>query len=139
MTSSADEISSLYIDVYAYRQDTSPPVGEGFRRRTMKPPSLPGLLDECLAVNMDDGERDETTQDFRVRVSSKRDVSERLDRCKDILRTAMDGQPEVDEDSKRFIVQELLAVSDERETTTKTTDTTTDSVSEKIQLFFIFI
>lgn len=61
---------------------------------------------------MDDGERDETTQDFRVRVSSKRDVSERLDRCKEILRTAMDGQPEVDEESKRLIVQELLAVSD---------------------------
>lgn len=69
---------------------------------------------------MDDGERDETTQDFRVRVSSKRDVIERLDRCKDILRTAMEGQPEVNEESKRLIVQELLAVSDGRKTTTTT-------------------
>lgn len=66
---------------------------------------------------MDDKERDETAQDFRVRVSSKKEVSERLDRCKEILSTAMDGQPEVDEDSKRFIVQELLAVSDGRKTT----------------------
>lgn len=66
---------------------------------------------------MDDSERDRTTQDFRVRVSSKKDVSERMDRCKEILKTAMDGQPEVDEDSKRFIVQELLKVSDRRKTT----------------------
>ncbi|XP_075871413.1 kinetochore-associated protein NSL1 homolog [Nelusetta ayraudi] len=58
---------------------------------------------------MDDGQRDEAAQDFRVRASSKREVSERLDRCKDLLRTAMDGQPEVDEDSKRVVVQELLA------------------------------
>lgn len=71
-----------------------------------------------LAVKMDDGQRDEATQDFRVRVSSKREVSERLDRCKDLLRTAMDGQPEVDEDSKRVVVQELLAVSDGPTTTT---------------------
>lgn len=67
---------------------------------------------------MDDGQRDEAAQDFRVRVSSKREVSERLDRCKDLLRTAMDGQPEVDEDSKRVVVQELLAVSDGPTTTT---------------------
>lgn len=73
-----------------------------------------------LAVKMDDGQRDEAAQDFRVRVSSKREVSERLDRCKDLLRTAMDGQPEVDEDSKRAVVQELLAVSDGPTTTTTT-------------------
>lgn len=70
---------------------------------------------------MDDGQRDEAAQDFRVRASSKREVSERLDRCKDLLRTAMDGQPEVDEDSKRVVVQELLAVSDGPTTTTTTT------------------
>lgn len=70
---------------------------------------------------MDDGQRDEAAQDFRVRVSSKREVSERLDRCKDLLRTAMDGQPEVDEDSKRAVVQELLTVSDGPTTTTTTT------------------
>lgn len=106
--------------------------GEDFRGRTTKSTSLPGLRDECLAVKMD-----ETTQDFRVRVSSKRDVSERLDHCKEILRTAMDGQPEVDEDSRRFIVQELLAVSDERITRITTTITIdiSDSVCEKIRHF----
>lgn len=99
-------------DIYPSKESPASTVGEGFRGRTIKLTSLPGFRDECLAVKMDDGERGETTQDFRVRVSSKRDVSERLDRCKEILRTAMDGQPEMDEESKRFIVQELLAVSD---------------------------
>lgn len=65
---------------------------------------------------------DEAMQDdYKVRVSSKREVSERLDRCRELLRTAMDRQPEVDEDTKRVLVQELLAVSDRPTTTTSRT------------------
>lgn len=75
------------------------------------------------AVKMDGGEA--TQDDFKVRVSSKREVSERLDRCRELLRTAMDRQPEVDEDTKRVLVQELLAVSDRPTTTTTTTTSRT--------------
>lgn len=59
---------------------------------------------------MDPVQRDEAKQEFRVHVTSKKQVSDQLDRYRDILKTALDGQPDVEEDTKRVLLQELLAV-----------------------------
>lgn len=53
---------------------------------------------------------DETNQEYRVRVTSKKQVTERVDRYKNILKKVLDEQPEVDEETKRVLIQELLAV-----------------------------
>lgn len=52
--------------------------------------------------------------ELRVEVGSKTDVSEQLDRYKRLLGTLLDGQKHVDEDTKRLLLQELLAVSSKR-------------------------
>lgn len=54
---------------------------------------------------------DETSQEYRVRVASKKQVIDQVNKYKDILKSALDGQPEVDEETKRVLLQELLAVS----------------------------
>ncbi|XP_043962966.1 kinetochore-associated protein NSL1 homolog [Gambusia affinis] len=48
-------------------------------------------------------------QDFRVRLTSKRKTTELMNRCCELLRSALDGQPDISEDSRRVLVQELLA------------------------------
>lgn len=53
---------------------------------------------------------DETNQEYRVRVTSKKQVTERVNKYKNVLKTVLDGQPEVDEETKRVLIQELLAV-----------------------------
>lgn len=50
-------------------------------------------------------------QEFRVRLTSKRKTTELMNRCCELLRSALDGQPDISEDSRRVLVQELLAVS----------------------------
>ncbi len=54
---------------------------------------------------------DETNQEYRVKVTSKKQVTEQINKYVDILKTALDGQPEVSEETKRVLLQELLAVS----------------------------
>lgn len=53
---------------------------------------------------------DETNQEYRVKVTSKKQVIDQLDKYKDILKTALDGQPDAAEETKRVLLQELLAV-----------------------------
>ncbi|XP_023123528.1 kinetochore-associated protein NSL1 homolog [Amphiprion ocellaris] len=52
---------------------------------------------------------EETNQEYRVYVSSKRKVNEQLNKYKEVLKTALDGQTEVTEETKRLLLQELLA------------------------------
>lgn len=54
---------------------------------------------------------EEPEQEYRVRLSSKRKVTELMSRCSEVLRSALDGQPEISEESRRVLLQELLAVS----------------------------
>lgn len=54
--------------------------------------------------------RDETNQEYRVQVTSKKQVIQQMDKYKDILKTALDGQKDVSEETKRVLLQELLAV-----------------------------
>lgn len=54
---------------------------------------------------------DETNQEYRVQVTSKKQVIDHINKYKDILKSALDGQAEVDEETKRVLLQELLAVS----------------------------
>lgn len=53
---------------------------------------------------------DETNQEYRVQVRSKKQVIDQMNKYKDILKTALDGQPDVEEETKRVLLQELLAV-----------------------------
>ncbi|XP_068454907.1 kinetochore-associated protein NSL1 homolog [Clinocottus analis] len=52
---------------------------------------------------------DDTNQEYRVLVSSKKQVMAQINKYKDILKTALDGQPDVSEETKRVLLQELLA------------------------------
>ncbi|XP_032399508.1 kinetochore-associated protein NSL1 homolog [Etheostoma spectabile] len=52
---------------------------------------------------------DETNQEYRVQVTSKKQVIEQMNKYKDILKTALSGQTDVAEDTKRVLLQELLA------------------------------
>lgn len=54
---------------------------------------------------------DESKEEFRVQVTSKRQVAGQIDKYKDILKTALDGQADVSEETKRVLLQELLTVS----------------------------
>ncbi len=53
---------------------------------------------------------DESNQEYRVQVTSKKQVTEQINKYKNILNKALDGQPEVTEETKRVLLQELLAV-----------------------------
>lgn len=53
---------------------------------------------------------DETDQEYRVQVTSKKELMEQINKYKDILKTALDGQPDMAADTKRVLLQELLAV-----------------------------
>ncbi|XP_036942959.1 kinetochore-associated protein NSL1 homolog [Acanthopagrus latus] len=52
---------------------------------------------------------DESNKDYRVQVTSKKTVMEQIKKYKDVLKTALDKQPEVAEETKRVLLQELLA------------------------------
>ncbi|XP_037541903.1 kinetochore-associated protein NSL1 homolog [Nematolebias whitei] len=51
---------------------------------------------------------DEPNQDFRVQVTSKRKVAELIKRFKEILSSALDGQPDISEETRRNLLQDLL-------------------------------
>lgn len=68
-----------------------------------------------LAVKMESEQNktsttEETNQEYRVQVTSKKHVVHQISKYKDILKTALDGQPAMAEDTKRVVLQELLAV-----------------------------
>ncbi|KAM9840313.1 kinetochore-associated protein NSL1 homolog [Aulostomus maculatus] len=52
---------------------------------------------------------DETNQEYRVQVTSKKEVIEQISKYKGVLVKVLDGQPEIAEDTKRVLIQELLA------------------------------
>lgn len=49
--------------------------------------------------------------ELRVKIRSKRELIQQLDSCKNILETVLDGQKDVQEETKRVLLRELLAVS----------------------------
>ena len=50
----------------------------------------------------------ETNEEYRVQVTSKKQVTEQLEKYKEVLKTALKGQTE---EVKEALLQELLAVS----------------------------
>lgn len=54
---------------------------------------------------------DEPEVDYRVKVTSKKDVIEQLNKYKNVLQTVFDGQEDVEEETRRVLLQELRAVS----------------------------
>ncbi|KAI3363881.1 hypothetical protein L3Q82_001481 [Scortum barcoo] len=53
--------------------------------------------------------RNEAEQEYRVKVTSKKQVTEQLNKYKEVLKTVLDGQPDGSEETKRVLLQELLA------------------------------
>ncbi|XP_020510658.1 kinetochore-associated protein NSL1 homolog [Labrus bergylta] len=51
----------------------------------------------------------ETNEEYRVQVTSKKQVTEQINKHKETLRELLDRQPDVDEETKRLLVQELQA------------------------------
>ncbi|KAM9354528.1 kinetochore-associated protein NSL1 homolog isoform 4-T4 [Pholidichthys leucotaenia] len=51
---------------------------------------------------------EEKEEEFRVQISSKKEVSETIKRYKDLLKTVLDGQTEINEKTKGVLLQELL-------------------------------
>ncbi|XP_037101475.1 kinetochore-associated protein NSL1 homolog isoform X1 [Syngnathus acus] len=62
-----------------------------------------------MAAKMDAQTTEETNEDFRVRLTSKKQVVEYVHQYKDILNKALDGQTGISEDTKRLLLEELLA------------------------------
>ncbi|XP_074540877.1 kinetochore-associated protein NSL1 homolog [Halichoeres trimaculatus] len=57
-----------------------------------------------------DENKDETTEEeYRIKVPSKKRVTELIDQCKEVLKTALDGQTDVKEDVKKELILDLLA------------------------------
>nr|XP_020442268.1 kinetochore-associated protein NSL1 homolog [Monopterus albus] len=51
----------------------------------------------------------ETNEEYRVQVTSKKEVIEQINKYKEVLKTALDGQPNMAEETKQVLLQELLA------------------------------
>ncbi|XP_039980426.1 kinetochore-associated protein NSL1 homolog [Xiphias gladius] len=60
-------------------------------------------------VGRESSPSDETNGEHRVQVTSKKQVVEQIHKYKDILKTALDGQPDIAEETRRVLLQELLA------------------------------
>ncbi|KAK5903130.1 hypothetical protein CgunFtcFv8_006938 [Champsocephalus gunnari] len=58
---------------------------------------------------MEPVEREDTTEEFRVKVTSKKQVTQRINEYKKILQTALDGQTGVAEETKTSLLHDLLA------------------------------
>lgn len=58
----------------------------------------------------DENKEQTTEEEYRVEVQSKKKVKELIEQCKEVLKTALDGQADVKEDTKTELVQHLLAV-----------------------------
>lgn len=53
----------------------------------------------------------DTNEDFRVRLMSKNQVVQHMKHYKDILNEALGGQTAIPENTKRLLLEQLLAVS----------------------------
>ena len=60
---------------------------------------------------MEPVEREDTAEEFRVKVTSKKQVTQQINEYKKILQTALNGQTGVAEETKTSLLHELLAVS----------------------------
>ncbi|XP_022614677.1 kinetochore-associated protein NSL1 homolog [Seriola dumerili] len=60
-------------------------------------------------VETESSSSDETNQEYRVQVRSKKQVVGQINKYKDILKTALRGQTDIAEDTKRVLLEELLA------------------------------
>ncbi|XP_034004046.1 kinetochore-associated protein NSL1 homolog [Trematomus bernacchii] len=58
---------------------------------------------------MEPVEREDTTEEFRVKVTSKKQVTQQINEYKKILQTALNGQTGVAEETKTSLLHELLA------------------------------
>ncbi|KAK5852596.1 hypothetical protein PBY51_006448 [Eleginops maclovinus] len=58
---------------------------------------------------MEPVESEDTQQEFRVKVTSKKQVIQQMKKYKDILKTALNGQTEVAEETKSRLLEDLLA------------------------------
>ncbi|AWP20420.1 putative kinetochore-associated protein NSL1 -like [Scophthalmus maximus] len=63
-------------------------------------------METSAGGNSPDGE---TNREYRVRVASKKQVVEQMNKYGDILKTALDGQTHLAEEARRLLLQELLA------------------------------
>ncbi|XP_070843810.1 kinetochore-associated protein NSL1 homolog isoform X1 [Chaetodon trifascialis] len=61
------------------------------------------------SVESESSPNDETNQEYRVQITSKKQVIEQINKYKEILKTALDGQLDVADDTKQVLLQELLA------------------------------
>ncbi|XP_060907530.1 kinetochore-associated protein NSL1 homolog [Labrus mixtus] len=52
---------------------------------------------------------DETNEEYRVKVTSKKQVTEQINKHKETLRKVLDGQTDIEEETKRVLLQELQA------------------------------
>lgn len=66
-------------------------------------------MEAAAASGLQPGE--DTSREDRVLVTAKKQVTEQINKYKDILRTALDGQRDVSLETKRVLLQELLAAS----------------------------
>ncbi|XP_056283527.1 kinetochore-associated protein NSL1 homolog isoform X3 [Pseudoliparis swirei] len=64
-------------------------------------------MEAAAASGLQPGE--DTSREDRVLVTAKKQVTEQINKYKDILRTALDGQRDVSLETKRVLLQELLA------------------------------
>lgn len=53
---------------------------------------------------------DGLNQEYRVHVTSKKQVTEQINKYKNILNVVFDRQPDIEEETKRSLQQELLSV-----------------------------
>ncbi|KAF0023922.1 hypothetical protein F2P81_024552 [Scophthalmus maximus] len=63
-------------------------------------------METSAGGNSPDGE---TNREYRVRVASKKQVVEQMNKYGNILKTALDGQTHLAEEARRLLLQELLA------------------------------
>ncbi|KAK2889842.1 kinetochore-associated protein NSL1 homolog [Channa argus] len=61
------------------------------------------------AVERESSTGDDKNEEYRVQVTSKKQLTEQMNKYKDVLKTALDGQPDMEEETKRVLLQELLA------------------------------
>lgn len=89
-------------------------MGSAFKGRTRKFRCAFDYKQLAVKMNAEQGvclPADDTDLEYRVKVTSKKDVTEQLNKYKKVLETVFDGQPDVEEQIKRVLLQELLAVS----------------------------
>lgn len=60
----------------------------------------------------------ETDEEFRVKVKSKKLLTEQMEKYKEVLKTALHGVTDVEEETRRALLQELLSVGFRKLTTT---------------------